>query len=876
MKKLLTLTTLMLGTLLCAQAQDKKTWDFTKGLSPETVANLDADANWTANSQDANGNNNVWQNVVKPSTTIPLQANGETIKETDGLLIDIKSNAGNSIHIAQNRIRLTRANTTITFPQLRNGQKVTIVGRSANGTATDRGIRPSYSYLQLTDGTTTNDQCIFLGNQVEGSLGTYSFTWEVVTDETGPVDVQFTLAPSAGIDFTLFMIDDGDAPVTTSIAYLFDGNDDLVLSTLQSREETTVTPINLTSESITAEALQDYDVTVIGANVPTDAATAALLKDALPWTPVLNLNAGLYPVWGYGEAIETETLFARITNRNHAIFAGLTDDDIIVEDDITAIPLAQGWSGQTTGVRLGDYFDGDNIMAVDIEGEMTLIHAHNPNHNGYILLPYVSDYSASALKLIDNAVGLLAASKREITPATAPRMALQYKDRNTNVVITPPSLPKAKVFYTLDGSQPTTASTLYDGPVNVTEETVVKAVAIAEGYTVSDVAEITADIKSQPKTPVITWVEEEGRSIITITCETEDADVFYNFTNTTDTVASSKYVGEPVIITMPQTVTAFAVAGQVVFSEVATQRVLVRNPRVVIDVAAHYSAPQWTADNNPEGLAVSNGRGMFAWGQTAESMWEGEGTTETVVDPDTGDETEVTTHNPEDLRPLTTVNEPGDDPQWMITSRGEAVIWQNNGFDNNDIGNNEGGYHPSVAEDVDPLFPVSRNDIQFYRVYAGEQPNGAIQSIRRYQAPLDIVTLANMQAGTLEAQVSADGEKWTTVGEPILATGYSRMWKKYTNSYDGTDEVYVRVAHVDGGGGAKVADIYVANAGEESQRLLDELNQEYNSGIGEVSSSPSVARSAVYDLQGRPLGMPRHGLNIIADGDGSVRKVFVK
>ena len=210
MKRFFTLTLLSLIISLGVSAQDKKTWDFTKGLSSETVDNLNADAtNWKANGTDEDGNTNNWQNAVKPSPSQELTANGQVIKETAGLLFDIGNNKANSIHIAQNKIRLTRANTTI-------------VGRSANGTATDRGIEPVQDHIQFVSGERTNDKCIFLGNQLEGSLGTYSFTWEIVTTEPDVVDVQFKLSPNAGIDFTLFMIDEGDAAVTTNVAYLYD------------------------------------------------------------------------------------------------------------------------------------------------------------------------------------------------------------------------------------------------------------------------------------------------------------------------------------------------------------------------------------------------------------------------------------------------------------------------------------------------------------------------------------------------------------------------------------------------------------------------------------------------------------------------------
>ena len=138
-----------------------------------------------------------------------------------------------------------------------------------------------------------------------------------------------------------------------------------------------------------------------------------------------------------------------------------------------------------------------------------------------------------------------------------------------------------------------------------------------------------------------------------------------------------------------------------------------------------------------------------------------------------------------------------------------------------------------MAEDIDPLFPITNYDIQFYKIFAGEAANATIQSKVKYKAPLDVVTIANMQGGPLAVQVSADGKEWQTVGDEIAKTGFSRMWKKYINSYEGTDEVYVRLAQFSGDMSAKVFDIYVANAGEKSKALLEEINAEL-AGIEEV------------------------------------------
>ena len=77
----------MLMVTMGIDAQVKKSWDFTEGLSDETIENLNADAtHWASNGTDADGNTNNWKNVGKPDANSYLMANGVVIPETMGLL----------------------------------------------------------------------------------------------------------------------------------------------------------------------------------------------------------------------------------------------------------------------------------------------------------------------------------------------------------------------------------------------------------------------------------------------------------------------------------------------------------------------------------------------------------------------------------------------------------------------------------------------------------------------------------------------------------------------------------------------------------------------------------------------------------------------
>lgn len=865
MKKLFTLLLLTLGMAIgSAQAQDKKTWDFQNGgLSPETIANLDADeANWTKEGTDADGNTTGWKEATKH--TGAFKANDVVIPELAGIeLVNSGLSKNNNVIIRKDRVRLNRKDMKFKLPQLKNGQTVTIVCQSANSSATDRGVKASYDYMKRIEGPEDN--------LILGSEGLVTNVWQIEADGEEPVDVEFTII-SGGIDFRLIMIDNGDEAKAAKLAYLYNGQDDQVLGYLQANELYQVTPIDVTTTPVTAEELQQYEVTIVGSSVPADNAAVQVVKEAMPWTPVLNLNATLYPAWTYGETVEVAPV-AIVKNSGNAFFK---DVELTEMNDIKGLFISE--ENPMLAVKLGEYFDGDAMLALAMDNEtgegiadIAAIHTHNIGHNGYAFLPYnAKEITPEALAVLQNAITTLQNSKRDITAANAPSIAREYKHRQTLVTITPPSLPKAKVYYTIDGTEPTTASTPYEGTFALTQPCTLKAAAIAEGYTLSASASLDVLIKDQPQTPVISYEMGDGQTTITMGCETPDVKIWYNFDNAVDTTKSSVYdMAQPVVIQMPQDVTVFATTidedpTEVVFSETATQRVLVKNPRVVIDVAAHFSAPAWDG--------ISNGSGLFSGGKNATSMYD---TTQEPIgeqaDPETGD---VVYIYPE--VEWQTKDEPGDTPQWTVMSKGQAVLWQNNGASTDKIGTNEGGYYPTVATDIDELFPVTKNDIQFSKIFAGEAPNAAIQSKATFKAPLDIVVLANMQGGPVVAQVSADGENWTTVGDEIAKTGFSRMWAKYVRQYEGTDEVYVRLAQLSGDASAKIFDIYVANQGEQSQALLQQLNEEL-SGISTVEQNDRrKAVSGIYNLRGMRLQQMQRGLNIIVAADGKARKVMVK
>jgi len=129
-----------------------------------------------------------------------------------------------------------------------------------------------------------------------------------------------------------------------------------------------------------------------------------------------------------------------------------------------------------------------------------------------------------------------------------------------SVTITDPT-PAATIYYTTDGSTPTTTSTKYTAPILVQVTETIKAIAVATGYTQSAVASATYIIKPTVATPVFSPVAGTYTSTqsVTINDATLGATIYYTTNGSTPTTASTKYTG-PITARVTQTIKAIATA----------------------------------------------------------------------------------------------------------------------------------------------------------------------------------------------------------------------------------------------------------------------------------------------------------------------------
>jgi uncharacterized repeat protein (TIGR03803 family) len=136
--------------------------------------------------------------------------------------------------------------------------------------------------------------------------------------------------------------------------------------------------------------------------------------------------------------------------------------------------------------------------------------------------------------------------------------------------------PGATIYYTTDGTTPTTSSPVYSGSFSVSTTETVQAIGVTTGLANSPVAWATYTIEPTAATPLIT---PDGGSFtkttaITITDATPGSVIYYSTTGATPTTPYSTAI----FVSSSETITAFATATGYAQSATASAAFTVTNP----------------------------------------------------------------------------------------------------------------------------------------------------------------------------------------------------------------------------------------------------------------------------------------------------------
>jgi hypothetical protein len=162
----------------------------------------------------------------------------------------------------------------------------------------------------------------------------------------------------------------------------------------------------------------------------------------------------------------------------------------------------------------------------------------------------------------------------DLTPAAMPAFSLAsgtYTSAQTLTISATIPLPTASytytvngpstIYYTVDGSMPTTSSLVYSGPIAINATETIRAITVATGHSTSPVASATYSIISPAATPSFSPAAGTYTSTQTVTIgtATPSATIYYTTNGTTPTASSPVYSG-PITISSTETLAAIAVA----------------------------------------------------------------------------------------------------------------------------------------------------------------------------------------------------------------------------------------------------------------------------------------------------------------------------
>lgn len=139
------------------------------------------------------------------------------------------------------------------------------------------------------------------------------------------------------------------------------------------------------------------------------------------------------------------------------------------------------------------------------------------------------------------------------------------------------SLAGARIYYTTNGTTPTTSSTLYSGPVAVTRTTTLKAIAAATGLSTSAVASATYTLVVPAPTFSPAAGTYSSAQTVAISDALAGARIYYTTNGTTPTTSSTLYSG-PLAVSATRTLKAIAASTGWTTSAVASATYTIAAP----------------------------------------------------------------------------------------------------------------------------------------------------------------------------------------------------------------------------------------------------------------------------------------------------------
>ena len=224
----------------------------------------------------------------------------------------------------------------------------------------------------------------------------------------------------------------------------------------------------------------------------------------------------LSPVFDMSKASQIEMTISHAGNK----FAGAVSDQVTFcattdggktwkNVEVAQWPAGNNWNFNESAVNIAEFAGQEAV-------QFAIVYKSTTSSAG--------SYEVKSMEIFGN--GSITIKKEEkagptITPATG------TYDTDQTVTITDPTDNNYTIYYTLDGSEPTESSKIYEAPFTVSETTTVKAVYVDDDDNMSAVSTVVITIK---KTAVYTTIAELVENC-TATSSSNASEVIFTFNN---------------------------------------------------------------------------------------------------------------------------------------------------------------------------------------------------------------------------------------------------------------------------------------------------------------------------------------------------------
>jgi hypothetical protein len=436
-----------------------------------------------------------------------------------------------------------------------------------------------------------------------------------------------TFSPSAGTYTSAQTVTIGDATAGASIYYTTDGSTPTASSTKYTGPVTvgvteTVKAIAIaTGFTNSAVASAAYTIQLPAATPVISVATGTYtavqkvtITDATAGAAIHYTTDGSTPTASSTTYTGTITVSSSETLKAIAVAAGYSNSTVVtatytINLAAAATPAFSPAAGTYTSVQTVTISDATAGATIYYTTDGSTPTTSSAQYSGAITvnttetikaMAAATGYSNSAVASATYTINLPAAATPTFSPASGTYTSVQ-------TVSISDATSGASIYYTTDGSTPTTASTKYAGVITVNATETIKAIATASSHSNSAVASATYTINLPvAATPTLSPAAGTYTSVQTVSISdaTSGANIYYTTDGSTPTTASTKYTGA-ITVNTTETIKAIAAATSYTNSVVASAAYTINLPAAATPTFSPASGTYTSVQTVSIGVATS-------------------------------------------------------------------------------------------------------------------------------------------------------------------------------------------------------------------------------------------------------------------------------